>query len=185
MEALSGLIKRAVEDSFISGCRFKGRDGGELIISHLLYADDTVLFCEAKLEQLMYLGWILMWFEAVFGLRINLSKSEIIPVGTVSNVEILASELGSGVGSLPTTYSGLPLGAPHKLVGVWDSIEEIFRKRLASWKRQYISKGGRLTLIQSTLSSLPLYFLSLFRIPRVVCDRLEKLSEISFGEVEI
>ena len=40
----------------ISGCRFGGRDGGELVISHLLYADDTVLFYEADSEQLMYLG---------------------------------------------------------------------------------------------------------------------------------
>ena len=73
------------------------------------------------------------------------------------------------------TYLGLPLGAPHKSIGAWDFIEERFRKRLASWKRQDISKGGTLTLIQSTLSSLPIYFLSLFRIPRLVCARLEKI----------
>ena len=56
LEALSGLLKRVVEGNFILGCKFEGRDGGELIISHLLYADDTVLFRDAKLEQLMYLG---------------------------------------------------------------------------------------------------------------------------------
>ena len=115
-----------------------------------------------------------MWFEAISRLRINLSKSEIIPMGMISNVETLAIELGCGVGSLLTTYLGLPLGEPHKSVRVWDSIEERFGNRLASWKRQYISKGRRLTLIQSTLSSLPIYFLSLIRIPRVVCARLEK-----------
>ena len=96
-------------------------------------------------------------------------------MGKVDNIEMLASELGCGVGSLPTTYLGLPLGAPHRAMGVWDTIEERFRKRLASWKRQYISKGGRLTLIQSTLSSLPIYFLSLFRMPKLVCSRLEKI----------
>ena len=175
MEALSGMLKRVVEGNFISGCRFGGRDGRELVISHLLYADDTVLLCEANSEQLMYLGWTLMWFEAYSGLKINLSKSEIILVGRVDNIEMLASELGCGVGSLPTTYSGLPVGAPHRAMGVWDTIEERFRKRLTSWKRQYISKGGRLTLIRSTLSSLPIYFLSLFRMPKLVCSRLEKI----------
>ena len=49
------------------------------------------------------------------------------------------------------------------------------RKKLALWKRNYISKGGRLTLIKSTLASLPIYHLSLFRMPISVAKRLEKL----------
>ena len=110
-----------------------------------------------------------MWFEAFSCLKINLNKSVIIPLGRVDNVEVLASELGCGVGSLPTMYLGLPLGAPHRAMGVWDSIEERFKRRLSSWKRQYISKGGRLTIIRSTLSSLPKYFISLFRMPKLVC----------------
>ena len=93
-----------------------------------------------------------MWFEAISGLRVNLTKSEIIPVSRVDNVVALAIELGCGVGFVPTSYLSLPLGAPHKLVWVRDSIEERFHKRLASWKMQYISKGGRTMLIQSTLS---------------------------------
>ena len=117
MEALSGLLQRAVEGNFISGCKFVGRDGGELTISHLLYANDTIMFCDANPEQLMYLGWTLMWFEAFSGLRINLSKSKIIPVSRVSNVETPAAEFGCGIGSLPTTYLSLPLRAPYKSVG--------------------------------------------------------------------
>ena len=72
----------------------------------------------------------------------------------------LASELGCNIGSFPTSYLGLPLGARHKALGVWDSIEERYRKRLAAWKTQYISKGGRITLIRSTLSSFLIYHLS-------------------------
>ena len=138
MEALSCLLKRDVEGNFISGCRFGGRDGGEIVVSHLLYFDDTIIFCEANPEQLMYLKWTLMWFETFSGLKINLNKSEIISLGRVDNMEELAAELGCGVGSLPNKYLGLPLGAPHRAVGVWDSIEERFRNRLSSWKRQYI-----------------------------------------------
>ena len=54
-------------------------------------------------------------------------------------------------------------------------MEEKLRKRLSLWKRQYLSKGGCLTLLKSTLSSLPTYFLSIFVIPKKVCTRLEKI----------
>ena len=55
MEVLSCLLKRAVGGNFISECRLGGRDDGEMVISHLLYANDTIIFCEAKSEQLMCL----------------------------------------------------------------------------------------------------------------------------------
>jgi hypothetical protein len=48
-------------------------------------------------------------------------------------------------------------------------------RRLASWKMMYLFKGGRVTLIKSTLSNLPTYFLSLFPIPSSVASRIEKL----------
>ena len=81
-------------------------------------------------------------------------------MGRAENLEELALVLGCKVGMLPTTYLGLPLSAPYNSLMAWDGVEERFHKRLALWKRQYISKRRRLTLIRSTLSSLPIYFLS-------------------------
>ena len=159
---LSVLITRAIDGGFLSGCRIWGRGGTEMNISHLLFADDTVVFCEAKKEHLTYLNWTLFWFEATSGLRINLGKSEIFPVGEVEEVEELVVELGCRVGSLPSSYLGLPLGAHHNSLSVWDGVEERVRRRLALWKRQYISKGGRITLIKSMMASMPLYQMSLF-----------------------
>ena len=175
MEVLSRLLNRAVSGNYLYGCKIGDREGEGSVISHLLYADDTLLFCDANKDQLKYLSWVLMWFEVLSGLRINLKKSEIIPIGPVDNVQELADEIGCGIGSLPSYYLGLPLGAKHKALGVWDTVEDKFRKRLSSWKSQYISKGGRLTLIQSTLSSLPIYCLSLFRMPVSIATRLEKI----------
>ena len=87
-----------------------------------------------------------MWFEIISGLRINLNKREIIPIGSIAEVESLAFEQGCKVGALPSSYLGLSLGGPHNLVAIWDGIEEMFRKRLGLLK-EYISKGGRITLI--------------------------------------
>ncbi|RVW75072.1 Transposon TX1 uncharacterized 149 kDa protein [Vitis vinifera] len=87
----------------------------------------------------------------------------------------MAAEIGCRVGQLPTVYLGLPLGAPNRAVSVWDGVEERMRRRLALWKRQYLSKGGRITLIKSTLASISLYQMSVFRMPKSVARRIEKL----------
>ena len=76
-----------------------------------------------------------------------MEKSAILPVGEVENIDQLAYELGYRVGILPSTYLGLPLGTRQNSVSIWEGIEKKFRRRLAAWKRLYISKGGRLTLI--------------------------------------
>ncbi|RVW46326.1 LINE-1 reverse transcriptase-like [Vitis vinifera] len=175
MEVLSALIRRAVGGGFVSGYNLKGRGGLVMEVSHLLFADDTIIFCEAKKEYLTSLSWILAWFEAASGLRINLAKSVLIPIGEVEEIEEMAVELGCKVGALPSVYLGLPLGVHHKAISMWDGVEERMRRRLALWKRQYIFKGGRITLIKSTLASIPIYQLSLFRMPKSVAKRLEKL----------
>ena len=52
---------------FISGCCIKGREGVVFSIFHLLLADDAIIFYEAKADQLLYLSWVLLWFEASSG----------------------------------------------------------------------------------------------------------------------
>ena len=58
-------------------------------ITHFLFADDTLVFCETSIDQVSYLSWLLMWFVAMSRLKVNLDKSEIIAVGRVENVEEL------------------------------------------------------------------------------------------------
>ncbi|RVX03347.1 Transposon TX1 uncharacterized 149 kDa protein [Vitis vinifera] len=149
MEVFSSMVRRAISGGYLSGWKVS--------------------------DEMTYLSWLLMWFEACSGLRINLEKSEMIPVGRVLNIEGLALELGCKVGGIPSSYLGMPLGAAFNSLAVWDGVEERFRRRLVMWKRQYISKGGRLTLIRSTMSSMPIYLMSLFHLPRKVRLRLEKI----------
>ena len=96
-------------------------------------------------------------------------------MGPVPNVPELAGILGCSVASLPLTYLGLPLGASFKMKSIWARVVEKMEKRLVGWKRLYLSKGGRVTLIKSTLSSLPTYYLSLFPIPMSIACKIEKL----------
>ena len=64
------------------------------------------------------------------GLRVNLSKSALIPAGDVPNVHVLTRFFGCGVDHLPSSYLGLPLGAPYKSIEIWDPVVERFYKRL-------------------------------------------------------
>ena len=90
-------------------------------------------------------------------------------------MEELVELLRCKVGSFLTTYIGLPLEAPYKSSKVWERVEEHFQKRFALWKRQYLPKRGKQTLIKSTLSSLLIYTMSLFVIPKRVETTLEKI----------
>jgi hypothetical protein len=105
----------------------------------------------------------------------NLSKSTLVPVGSRGEVDQLAGLLGYGTGYLLLKYLGLPLGASFKLKAMWMDLEDLMSRRLTPWKRIYRSKGGRVTLIKSTLSNLPTYMLSLFPIPAYVAKRIEKI----------
>ena len=118
---------------------------------------------------------LLLFFQAVTGLKVNVLKSEMVPIGEVNNVHALAEILGCKIGTLPMTYLGIPLGASHKSPTIWSPILEKIERKLAGWKKLYLSKGGRLTLLKSTLSSLPTYYLSLFTIPLHVTNKIEKL----------
>ena len=111
MEAFSLLVDKVAEGGFISSYKFKGRNGTERQITHLLFADDTLVFYKDTEDQMVYLSWILAWFEGLSRLRINLDKSSLIPLGKVENEENLAIELGCKIGYLPAEYLGLPLGA--------------------------------------------------------------------------
>ena len=118
---------------------------------------------------------ILTRFEVVSGLKINLLKSELVPIGNVPNMDELVEILGCQQSSFRLKYLGLPLGASHKEETIWNPVLEKMERRLSGWKRLYLSKGGKVTLIKSTLSNLPTYFLSLLPIPIKVANRMEKL----------
>ena len=115
MDTRSSILVRAKEGGFFFyGFIVRGRDGEGMDVSHLLFVDNTLIFCDASKENLEYLSWVFMWFEVLLGLKINLEKSELIPVGEVSNLKDLVGVLGCKVSALPTSYLRLPLGAPYK-----------------------------------------------------------------------
>nr|XP_009610448.1 uncharacterized protein LOC104104150 [Nicotiana tomentosiformis]XP_016449348.1 PREDICTED: uncharacterized protein LOC107774363 [Nicotiana tabacum] len=118
MEGLSHILGRAKELRWIQGFQVGRNPANSVTVSHLLYANDTLIFCDTERSQVINLNLILLIFEVLSGLHINMLKSIIYPVNEVQNLEDLAEILSCKTGSFPTTYLGLPLGAKFKSTGI-------------------------------------------------------------------
>ena len=86
MEVLSRILKKTEEGGFIQGFHAGPCISTSIHISHLLFADDTILFCDASKEQILSIRLVLTCFQAFTSLKVNMGKSEIVPIGEVSNI---------------------------------------------------------------------------------------------------
>lgn len=78
----------------------------------------------------------------------------------------------------------MPLGGNPLKVSFWEPMLSKISKRLAGWKRAFLSMGGRRTLIQSVLDVLPTNFLSLFQILAGIVNLIEKMRDFLWDGVE-
>ena len=149
MEVFSRMLGAFISRGLISGFTVGLSETNQVNVSHLLFTDDTLVFCGASDSQIRNVGALLVCFEAVAGLKVNLSKSALVPVGLWGEVEQLAEVLGCGIGDLPLKYLGLPLGVSFKLKAMWADLEDLMVRRLAPWKWLYLSKGAMVTLLKA------------------------------------
>ncbi|KAJ0589761.1 putative RNA-directed DNA polymerase [Helianthus annuus] len=173
MEALSCMISKAKEAGFLKGISTPC-DGP--VVTHLLFADDAILFGEWSLVEIGNFLRILRCFHISSGLKININKSNLYGIGVSWNeVKNVASEVGCKPDSPPFIYLGVLVGANMNRINNWLPVYDVFQNRLAVWKSRLLSIGGRITLIKSVLESLPLYYFSIYKAPKKVIGDLEKI----------
>jgi hypothetical protein len=170
-DMLAILITRANEDGTIVSLVPHLVDGG---ISILQYADDTILFIEHDLAKAINIKLMLSCFEQLSGLKINFHKSKLFCFGKAKEDEDNYRHIfGCKMGSLPFKYLGVPIHYRRLLNKEWKQMENSFERKLASWLGKLMSYGNHLVLINSVLTSLPLFLLSFFEIPKGVRKRLD------------
>ncbi|RVW87835.1 putative ribonuclease H protein [Vitis vinifera] len=172
-DVLSRMLLKAEERNVLEGFRV-GRNRTR--VSHLQFVDDTIFFSSTREEDMMTLKSVLLVFGHISGLKVNLDKSNIYGINLEQNhLSRLTEMLDCKASGWPILYLGLPLGGNPKASGFWDPVIERISRRLDGWQKAYLSFGGRITLIQSCLTHMPCYFLSLFKIPASVAAKIERM----------
>lgn len=107
-------------------------------------------------------------------MRINWLKSCIIAIDTPSqDLSEIAEALYCPIWTIRISRGSFGWFTKEK--DFWIPVLERCQKNLADWKAKYLSFGYRITLIEVALPNIPVYFLSIFRIPKGIAQELESL----------
>ena len=177
IEGLSLLIADARRNGLIRGIQISS----SLALTHLMFVDDVILLGEGTLQEWAAFEVILDTFCKASGMLISMDKSVII-YNNIPNTELLTLTRMIPYKQLPLLSGFNYLGYYIKPLGYrtrdWDWLIKKFEKKISLWTHKLLSLGGRLVLVQSVLSSIPVYWMGLAPIP---VSTLQKLKRITFA----
>lgn len=171
MEQLSHIIADQVAVGYWIPMK-AGKNGP--LISHLLFADDLLLFCIEQAYCVKH--WLDQFFQA-FGQKINAHKTQIF--FSKSTEQQLRDEIlqHTGFSQAPSLgrYLGANLSRGRSSRGHFKHIIDKIQSKLGGWKNQCLSMAGRVTLTKSVLSSIPYFYMQYVKLPKTICDEIEKI----------
>ncbi|KAF5474793.1 hypothetical protein F2P56_006657 [Juglans regia] len=181
-EVFSRLLKNSFETGKI-GQFVQAR--GTPIISHLMYADNIVIFANGGKRSMRVLMEVLNKYEEWTGQVLSKEKSAIFfsKKISVSRKHALLCSTGFTEGSFPFTYLGVPIvDGRLKACDFGDLLGKV-NKKIAGWKMKILSAGGRTIMLRHVLSSIATHLLAVLDVPKVVIRSLNKLlSSFFWGE---
>ncbi|KAE8659924.1 hypothetical protein F3Y22_tig00116960pilonHSYRG00031 [Hibiscus syriacus] len=114
------MLKKATGIGLCSGVRV---GAGNLVLSHIQFADDLLVFSDANAMSLKTFSRVLKISELVAGLKLNLKKSKIFGINVDENmINSWALSINCGWASLPSSYLGLPLGHKRNSISLWQPV---------------------------------------------------------------
>jgi len=173
MERLSHLIEGLVQSGQWKPLRVC-QNGPQ--VSSLFFADDIVLFAKANITQARLIQECLTRFCMASGQKVSASKSRIYfsPNTHASEMANVCNVLGIEPTDDLGKYLGVPTINGRVKKSQYQYILDRISKKLAGWKTSCLSLAGRATLIQSTLSAIPSYTMQTARLPRSICDEIDR-----------
>jgi ribonuclease HI len=175
-EALSAMLCKAESTGVITGVPTSKR-GPKL--THLFFADDSLLFCKANSVEWRRLTKILERYEEASGQKLNKDKTSIIFSRNTSQEK--RDEISRLSGLCATQcyekYLGLPTMVGRSRYNSFKSIKDRVWNRLNDWKVKFLSQAGKEILIKAVVQAIPTYCMSVFLLPNTLCKELNGLMQ--------
>lgn len=181
-DSISVMLDKACTAGHLKGVVPHLIPGG---ISHLQYADDTVLTFQPDDQSVATVKTILICFEAMSGLKINYSKSQVFTVAMSDDEGTdIANALNCQKAELPMTYLGLPCADRALTEGDWDPTTLKVAARCDPWEGKLMSSAARLTLTNACLSAIPTFAMGLFLLGEGIHGKFDKIRARFFWEAD-
>lgn len=147
-------------------------------ISHLLFADDTLLFFNASLNQARVVKEILNTYATGTGQQVNPSKCSIMfnaKEEFASDQELVKRELEVQREVFEPKYLGLPTQRGRIKGEHFQDLKERLSNRLGDYSEKFMSAAAKKVLIKSVGQALPTYIISVFKLPLGLCDDMTSM----------
>ena len=174
-DGLSSILKNKVAMGVITPVKVCRKAPG---VSHLLFADDSIVFLEGSQEDFLCLRAILQDYEEASGQRVNMEKSPIF-FGKGSkdgDKAVLKQAIGISSEALSERYLGLPTVVGRSKDGTFKYVKESAKGKVSGWKGQGLSKAAREVLVKSGLHAMPTFTMSCFHLTKKMCHNLTPIS---------
>ena len=173
-EGLSPLIKSSVTNGILEGVAVC--HGGPKL-SHLFFADDSLIFCKAFLEECDALQQILKVYKNALGQQLNRAKTSLFFSRNTPNdiQEEIKQRFGAQVIKEHEKYLGLPSLVGKNKRNTFNEIKENIQKKLVGWKEKMLSKTGKEILIKAMAQAVPTYTMNCLKLLDALCDELTRL----------
>uniref|UniRef100_A0A2N9IZ60 Reverse transcriptase domain-containing protein n=1 Tax=Fagus sylvatica TaxID=28930 RepID=A0A2N9IZ60_FAGSY len=171
-EGLHALLSRAAVSRQLQGLSIS-RGGPKL--THLFFADDSVLFCRATLMECNTIMEILRKYERASGQQINQDKTTLF--FSASTTDITQEEIKHAL-QLPVikhyeTYLGLPSLVGRSKYASFSQLKEQMWCKVQGWKEKLLTQAGKEVLIKAVIQAIPTYTMHCFKLPKKLCSDLE------------
>ncbi|KAM0855047.1 hypothetical protein ACQ4PT_050004 [Festuca glaucescens] len=171
MEVLYLMLQKAAAEGLLSDLAPRG-----LRQRTSMYADDVVIFLKPTRLDLDTCAAVVEDFGKASGLHTNRAKSSVHPIRcSPDQVELARAILRCAVADWPCQYLGLPLGLRKPSAAQLQPVVESAAKQLPQWGARLLNRGGRTTLVQTTLSALPIHAMMSLDVPPKILQALAKV----------